>query len=227
MNLKNTKGQKAAECTRDGRSGIEYGQPSCQLTTAVECSLIIDDKGEKGTLGHAQEPPNGQKAAKVHDSNNHDSHESESCHHEWQHTGWTILLACNTQKWRSKDIGDKENAQKGVILVASEVKRLFQSSGLCVAKVGLVQCIEKVHDGQDGEDVKIELPNKPSLGSRVKSDAGGHHPIMATNCLLNQAVLGDHNVLHRASANRGPYLLALLFRLHEVGRVVRHGWMST
>ena len=79
----------------------------------------------------------------------------------------SILLTQHAQ-WRCKeDIGHIEYGKNGVILASLEIEVLLEIIGLCVSKVPFIKGIEEVHDGQDGEESKVELAAQGTFGMVV------------------------------------------------------------
>ena len=124
----------------------------CGAVRACVRGLIVDDQGEEGAFGHPEEPAQGHQASEVFDRGHEDREASEGEHHQREDSIRSVLLAENSEEGGGQDVGHEEDTEDGVVLMVLQTQRLLQSSRLRVAEIGLVEAVEKVHHGQDGED---------------------------------------------------------------------------
>jgi hypothetical protein len=87
---------------------------------AVRCEVIDHDRKES-TFGHTKKPPNGQKAAKVKDSDDEQRAEAKGEHHAGQDTIRTVDFTRNSEEWGSQHVGYEEYAENQIVLIPFEI----------------------------------------------------------------------------------------------------------
>lgn len=137
-------GEQPGEGIGDVGRGVEDGQSTSQLTTTVEGGEVVDDQGEEGRLGHAQEPTQGEDAAEVGGGGGEKGHGAEREHEDGEDDGRAVFLSDETHEGGGEDEGDEEDHDDEVVLAILEVEIRAETRGFGVAQVALVQGIEEV-----------------------------------------------------------------------------------
>ena len=144
LDVEDAKGQQAGEGVGDVGGGVEDGETTGEFSTTVEGGQVVDDQGEKGGFGHAQEPAEREDAGEVECGGGEKRHGAKGEHEDGQHAGWVVFLAEHGERRCEYDIGHEEDGKQEVILALLEVEVLAEPISLSISKVPFVQRIEEV-----------------------------------------------------------------------------------
>lgn len=120
--MEDAKREQAGEGVGDVGRGVEDGQATGELATAVKGGQVVDYGGEEGGLGHSQEPADGEDAAKVLRGGRAERHGAKGEHHERKGAGGSEFLGQHGEGGGEDDVGDEEDGDDEVVLVGLEVK---------------------------------------------------------------------------------------------------------
>lgn len=65
LDLEYAVGEEATESAGNVGGSVEDGQAASELSSAVECRLVIDYEGKEGTLRDTKQEPQGKDATKI------------------------------------------------------------------------------------------------------------------------------------------------------------------
>ena len=116
IDLEDAEGEQAREGGGDGLGGVEEGEAAGELAAAIEGRLVVDDEGEEGGFGHAQEPADGHEAGEVFHGEHEDGEGAEGEHHQRQDAVGAVFFAGDGEEGRGEDVGDEEDGEDRRVL---------------------------------------------------------------------------------------------------------------
>lgn len=105
------------------------------------------------------------------DGSDEHRHGPKGEHEDGKDAGGTEALAQDGDGHGKQHIGNEEDADDQVVLVARHAQIVAEAGRLRIAQVALVEGVEEVHDGQGGHQTQVKLEAQTTL-SGVVDDVG-------------------------------------------------------
>ena len=144
VHMEDAKGEQTAERIGNVAGGVEDGESSSELATAVESREVVDDGREEGSLRHPEEPAQSEDAAKVLHRGGEEGHGTKSEHHERDGAVGAEFLGQHGEGRCAENEGHEEDGHDQVVLVGTHAEVVAEMVGLRIAQVALVKSVEKV-----------------------------------------------------------------------------------
>lgn len=149
------------------------------------------------SLGDAEQEAQRNGSPKRVDKGHAEREDAEAKGEERQPLSRPDALAHQVARQLKEYVGHVEGAEERVVVVAARhAEVIFELGEARIADVGSVDEAEEIHDGNDGDDVHVDLAPQPRLGLGV--EAGAHHG----DALFLGIARAEDDVARRALADR-------------------------
>lgn len=161
--LADGRGKQTTESAGQGSGGKEESESLLSLGTLIPHSQEVEAAGEHAALEDTQEEAGGDETAVVLHQTLHRGYETEADAADGQPYSRGEALEEKVGRDLEDDVGDEEDGQTGVVLVARETEILHEAVDLGVGDVDSIQEGEQIQDDDEGEEVRIDSAGELAL----------------------------------------------------------------